>query len=282
MIVGAQKSGTSSLLAYLGQGDGLVRHAHSEIESFLADASDADVRAQVDAEFPDEAGQRVAKHATLMYHADGLNRLLQLYPGCHLAVVLRNPVERAYSSYWYRRGLGREAEPTFEQALAADSGRAGDYRISGGRVGYISHGLYAHHLAPLLARDDLAALHVYTFEQLTGDPAAVCRDLARAMGAAAGFEDLAVAAHNTAGRSRLPVLSRWLNNDTRSKAALRAVVPGRIASGVARRLRRSTRAAFRPPPIDGDTRAALLEEFAPDVERLACLLDRPDIRRWLA
>ncbi len=282
MIVGAQKSGTSSLLAYLAQDDDLVKHRHSETEAFLcADADDA-VRARIDAEYSDEPGLRIAKHATLMYHPDGLERLLRLYPDCQLAVVLRNPVERAYSSYWYRRGLGRETEPTFEDALRADRDRAGDYRSTGGQVGYVRHGLYALHLEPLLARDDVGALHVHTFEDLTSDPAAVCRTLAQGLGSTADFSTLSVAAHNTAGRSRMPALSRWLNTDTRSKAAVRAVLPDRLTSGLARRLRRSTRASFRPPPMRPDTRTALLELFAPDVERLATLIDRPDVRRWLA
>ncbi len=283
MIIGAQKSGTSSLLSYLGEGSGLSRHIPPEVGVFLSEATDDEVTATLELAYPQgDRGLRIAKYATLMYHPEGLARLMRLHPECHLTVVLRNPLDRAYSSYWFRRGRGLEPELSFEAALAADRDRIGDYRSPNGRVGYIEHGLYASHLAPLYAQQRLPGLHVYTLEDLKTNPTAVCTDLAAKIGSSATFDHLAAAPRNVAGRSRAPALSRWLNGNTSSKAALRAILPSGVASAVARRARRSTKVPFKPPAMSEDTRASLIPLFAADIKHLAELTNKPAVLNWLS
>ena len=50
-------------------------------------------------------------NATLMYFPRAPERVLNYNPDIKLIAVLRNPIDRALSSYWYARKLGYEPRP---------------------------------------------------------------------------------------------------------------------------------------------------------------------------
>jgi len=60
-----------------------------------------------------------------MFHPMAAERIENLCPRARLIVVLRNPVERAYSHYQHEKRKGREDLP-FEDALAAEDQRIGN------------------------------------------------------------------------------------------------------------------------------------------------------------
>ena len=58
-----------------------------------------------------------------LYHPFALERLARDLPGTKLVVMLRDPVERAFSAYKHEFARGFETEPSFERALKLEDER---------------------------------------------------------------------------------------------------------------------------------------------------------------
>ena len=68
-----------------------------------------------------------------MYHPQAIPRMAATVPGARLIVLLRNPVDRAYSNYWMRRCWkveNREFRAAIEDELAR-RGRDPEYVARG-------------------------------------------------------------------------------------------------------------------------------------------------------
>jgi hypothetical protein len=81
-----------------------------------------------------------------MFHPLAPSRIHRDLPGVRLLVLVRDPVERAYSQHAHQVGLGLETEP-FERALELEDGRLeGEAERIVAEPSYISrnHWLYAY------------------------------------------------------------------------------------------------------------------------------------------
>jgi hypothetical protein len=76
------------------------------------------------AQFPEHGQAQITGEASPYYifHPQVSQRIKKALPGVKLIVLLRNPVDRAYSHYQHQLRLGVEKLP-FEMALQAESGR---------------------------------------------------------------------------------------------------------------------------------------------------------------
>ncbi|MFI7607319.1 sulfotransferase domain-containing protein [Micromonospora sp. NPDC049366] len=129
---------------------------------------------------------RVGEAAPLyMFHPLAAGRVAALMPSVRLIVLLRDPVERAYSHWKERRTHG--VEPLgFAEALAAEQARtAGERERLIAEPGYHSHrhdwysyrarGRYLEHLEPWLDAFDRQRLLVLASEDLYRDARATYR-----------------------------------------------------------------------------------------------------------
>jgi hypothetical protein len=88
-----------------------------------------------------------------LFHPHVHRRVAQLLPDSKFIILLRNPIDRAYSSYWHRVAQGHEKLATFEEALRAESDRLGgeienvvksnSYNENRRLYSYVTRGLYA-------------------------------------------------------------------------------------------------------------------------------------------
>jgi len=235
LIIGAMKSGTSSLHYYLTQHRQVVAPLRKEVHYF--DLNYARGEAWYRANFGRAAagGLNLDSSPYYLFHPQVPQRAHALVPNAKLIVLLRDPVRRAYSHYWHERDKGRETL-NFEDAIAAEPERIerDHARLASGEIersaahqyfSYLARGRYAEQLA--------AWLQVYPRESLL----------------ALRFEDLA--------REPLPVLNRtlgWLG------------LPGMES---ARLEPRNTR---KYPPMAPATAARLQDYFAPHNAALHSLL----------
>ena len=203
-----------------------------------------------------------------LYHERAPERIAAMPSVRGLIVVVRNPVDRAYSHYWFRARI-ENYRGSFEDFLTA-------------RAEATTWGFYARHLANYTARFAKDRILVLVYERLFADLDGHLRTLGDFLGVdGAAFP--AVACGRRVNPRSLPRLRRTY---AYSFAAARWLV-GRDLYGVVRWARKlglerllGTRGdhAIRDP-MKADTRARLEGLFERDIERLQAMFDL-DLSAW--
>jgi hypothetical protein len=133
LIVGAQRSGTTSLYRALSQHPAVLKAVlHKGVHYF--DTSYSRGMGWYRAHFPLKAHARRVERATgsravtfesspyYMFHPLAAERIARDLPGVKLLVLVRDPIERAYSAHAHESARGFETEP-FERALELEEAR---------------------------------------------------------------------------------------------------------------------------------------------------------------
>jgi hypothetical protein len=127
-----------------------------------------------------------------LFHPDVPSRCYSLLPNVRLIVLVRNPVDRAYSHYLHSVKTGHESL-TFEAALDAEPTRmreatpfleAGLNRASQGHrlYSYLNRGLYADQLERWIQLFPLEQILLICSEDLFQDPAIQCSKILSFLG----------------------------------------------------------------------------------------------------
>ena len=137
-LVGAAKSGTSSLYMYLTQHPRVfvppIKEPHFFSDFHHPALAHIDTLDKYLALFDDCPENALAGDASTSYlYSRGAPRRIQaLQPRARIMAILRNPIDRAYSFYWHNRRDFHEPL-SFEDALEAEPGRIEE------RAGFASH-----------------------------------------------------------------------------------------------------------------------------------------------
>lgn len=120
-----------------------------------------------------------------MVFANALERIVRDVPEAKFVFVLRNPIDRAYSHYWWMRGLGFEHK-SFQTALLRDMAEEPDPRknLFGNFKFYYQYGLYGKWLSHYLSHFPLERLHVLTSSSLATAPLEAVNECFRFLGVA--------------------------------------------------------------------------------------------------
>ncbi|GAB4084278.1 hypothetical protein GCM10028784_09080 [Myceligenerans cantabricum] len=130
-----------------------------------------------------------------LFHPLAAARAAREVPDARIVVVLRDPVQRAFSHYRERRREGAEPLATFEEALAAEADRtAGEEERIVAEPGYRSYaheqesyraqGEYAPHLRRWLEHFPAERVHVLVAEEFYAAPQRACDGVAEFLGLA--------------------------------------------------------------------------------------------------
>jgi hypothetical protein len=282
MIAGAQKAGTSSLAYYLGQHPEICTHKRLELSYFVDELDYALGYAEnFDRYFAHcSAGSRLlGKSVTVMTEPRLIDRMREHNPRMRLLVILRNPVDRAYSAYWWARRKGYETLPTFEAALDADPARHGGNVVKVRSTSYRPFGHYAPQIAALFDRFGREQVQVHLFEDLKADAPGVCARAFEHIGVDPAFAPDVSTRRNTSSLPRSSGLARLLSAQHPLKRGLRRVLPKGMAEAWKRRAERWNRVSFSQPPMRPETREALVRHFRPLNDELAELIGR-DLSAW--
>ena len=225
LVVGAQRSGTTSLYEYLAAHPDVFMATPKELHFF-----DRHLDRGVDwyrSRFEGARGERAVGEATpaYLYVPSAAEGMADVVPECRLVAVLRNPVDRAFSHYLLERGRGWE-DRSFEDAIDAEP-----ERLASGSIdellhhSYVDRGRYVRQLRRIGERFARSALLVLLFEDLRDRPEDTYREVCRFLGVDEGF--------------RPPVLGRVYNA---ADASRRRRDAGRMARAVRRRLLEAFRA----------------------------------------
>lgn len=186
IIIGAQKSGTTSLSYYLGQHPRLFRSCKKEVHFF-----DGGLNPEIDnfkkgrewyqSHFPlrmNLSENARVFEATPLYIFNPLapKRIYDLVPNVKLIAVLRNPTERAISHYFHEKRKGREHRPVMEAMLEEEDLLRPvvdnkDYKNNiFMRCSYKSRGLYKQQIERFLEYIPKQQILVLSSEELFREP----------------------------------------------------------------------------------------------------------------
>lgn len=263
VVIGAPKAGTTSLAQWLSAHPDVRMSATKELEFFDRnfDRGLAWYRDQL----PRAGPGIVVGEATPTYlgHPSAPARAADVLPAGRYVAILREPVSRAWSNYWFFCQLGVEGR-SWDAALRAERRRPGS-------VDYLARGRYAEQLARWDAVVDADRLLVLLFDDLVADPAGVFSRVCRF----AGVRD-----------DVLPPSTESVNPTSRPRS--RRLQHALYASGLSRRTALGRRLwdwnaqGGRPPPLPTAEAAALRASFAEANEALAARLGRTLPAAWQA
>ncbi|MBH0113700.1 sulfotransferase [Novosphingobium sp. YJ-S2-02] len=204
------------------------------------------------------------KSADYLAHPMAAARMARMLPEVRLAVLLRDPVERAYSDYkmLYRRGTVKGPP----EAYLTRPGSA--YQR------FLFDGLYARHLERWLELFPREALLAFCHEDVAQRPRAIIEAVSHHIGVTPVLvEPHAARTENDSSTAILPLPLRKALSPFK-----RAVRPWRGTP-----VFEGTRALFAReiayPPLSADLRARLCDFYASDTERLEQMLGI-DLSHW--
>jgi hypothetical protein len=192
LIIGAQRAGTTSLFDALARHPYVARPTTKEVHFFDdnfwrgTDWYRLFFPLRLSREYARRRGRDlIGLDATpsYLFHPAVPERVAATLPGAPLLVILRDPVDRAYSHYQHARRRNVE-RLSFSDAVAAEERRlagererlASDLRYRSTRFlhrSYISRGLYAEQLERWLAHFPRTQVHVVFAEEFFARPADV-------------------------------------------------------------------------------------------------------------
>jgi Sulfotransferase domain len=195
LIIGAQRSGTTSLFNYLAQHPDVRQPLGKEIHYF--DLHYARGIRWYRGRFPFRhrlRGGALTIDASPYYllHPLAPERAARLLPGVNLVAILRNPIDRAFSHYQHEVSDGREAL-SFPEAIEREAERLGDeeerlrrdpsyYSYNHHRYSYTLRGRYLEQITRWMQHYPRSRLLVIQSERLFSEPAAVCAELYEFLG----------------------------------------------------------------------------------------------------
>ena len=285
MIAGAQKAATSSLLRYLAEHPDVCSHWQEEINYFIKDSEYFKGESYALSRYFPCAGQEdktiVAKSVEIMYSIQAAGRLQAYNPDIQLVFVLRHPVDRAYSAYWFARRVGWEQIPSFEDALWTKQNQtkfADDWLAEQNRA-YLDRSLYLKHLKRLLTFFSEEQIHVILLEDVKNDAVSVCRYFYSLIGVEATFMPDVNRIYNSTAVARSEELAQFMRSSVVLRNILRRCLPEKARERIELRLRHWNERAFLPPPMNPATRERLLAYFKPHNAQLSVFLGR-DLSGW--
>jgi hypothetical protein len=277
IIVGAPKSGTSSLARYLADHPQVWVVPEKELRFF-----DLHYDLGLDwyrERFAARNGHTAVGEATptYLFHTHAHERIAAAVPEAKLIAILRNPVDRAYSHYWHwrdRTGEKRSFDKVVEDELAgmADETDASWRPEAPEKFPYFGQGRYAGQLEHLSRYYPRERILVLLFEDLAARPVETFRETCRFLGLDENSVPESVGNVENAYRYYYP---RWLWG-VFVRVRIGRFLPGRMAGAIYRKM---VREAEPYPPMDPALRARLTEHFAPDTAALERWLGR-DLSAW--
>jgi hypothetical protein len=283
-IIGSAKSGTTAINDYLDQHPNICMARKKESHYFAfkdmnvsyagnGDMGASDIVSDEDEYmnlFNNSRKEDFLGESSVFYifYSYAAKRIYEVSPNAKIVAILRNPVDRAYSNYWYLKGIGREKCASFERALNKESERKeGNWEPI---WFYKKLGLYCKQLKPyydIFAKDQIK---VIIYDDFKENPNKILRELHTFVGAPQ--HDVTSSVHpKKSGRVTNSFIAYLLNN-AYIKNILKTIVPTVIWSVMQKKF-------ITKPRMLGTTRNNLINYFTNDIEELEVLIER-DLSAW--
>lgn len=277
LVIGAQKSGTTSLFKYLNEHPQIYLPPSKEVPFFTQEnygASSWDETASI--YYSDAPDNHLwgAVSPQYMTTSKACYRIKASMPNVRLVAILRNPIDRAFSHYLMMRKRGLESR-TFSEAIAVQikSAQASDEE----KNNYLRWGRYGEILQHYFNEFSSESILVGFTEELKSNPQEVYDKTLAHIGIIGGYEPSNIGEIFHRGSDSRIIPDSW-------KSFVGRLWPVRVVWGLFPQSTRTTiryfydqknaRRNLKTEPVDEETRAMLVNYFRDDAELTSNLIGR--------
>jgi len=298
MIIGAGKSGTTSLYEYLKEHPEVYMSPVKETNFFavegetLVDAK-ADPnqmnhypwsitdRAAYEDLFKDVKGEKAIGEVSPMYlyTPEAARKIKATIPNVKLVVILRNPIDRLYSRYLHLARENRLPSHDFSDALDKNS-------IWWKRNDLVQEGLYFKHLSIYFELFDQSQLKVFTYDELRKNPKKVIAELYDFIGVDATFQPDMSAEYNVSGFIKNKFADQLIGQNSLIKKTIAKASPRLLDAvtnntNIKKWINGLRKKNLEKKPLDPTMRTQLLQlAYQEDINSLQSLL-KIDFSNWI-
>lgn len=217
---------------------------------------------------------------TYMYHEQAPYRIKHYIPEVKLIAVLRQPAGRLYSRYLHLARENRVPSENFSDCLNRNS-------IWWLRNDLIKEGYYYRHLSTYFKLFPRQNIRIYLYEDLQAQPYKVMADIYDFLGVEATFKPDISVRYNESGFIKNKLLNKIYGQGGLLSKSLRAIFPSTVIHKLKgnltlkRRMYELRSKNLHRPGIDPEIKRKLtLEVYAEDIKNLEKLINR-DLSHWL-
>lgn len=281
MIIGAAKSGTTSLAVYMGEHPDVGFSKPKEPMFFywphlFSKGIDHYLKFFEGCEGKKAVGEASTAY---IYGLETPARIKQTVPHVRLIALLRNPVDRAYSHYLQRYNLGKEKR-SFEQAIEEEPLLIGKSFENRTFLSYLDRGMYSRQIKNFLGIFESDQLLLLLYDDLRRNPDKLIKECFDFIGVDSAFTvSSSGKKYNVSSQPR----SVWLHRMVFRKNPILAVFSGLLSVRRKAQIRDFARkvslAPSASPPMNFETRKKLIDIYKAPNRELEELLGR-DLASW--
>ena len=288
LIIGAAKAGTTSLYYYLSQHPQIYMSPRKEPRFFALEGEELDFQ-NPDKSINYSSVTTLSEYCQLfegvtdeiaigeasplyLYSSKAIERIAHYVPQAKLIVILRNPVDRAYSCY---KHLISFESFSFAQALEEEDKRI---RQNWAHLWhYRQGGYYYKQLQGYFEKFDREQIKVCLFDDLQSDPLRFVQNLFSFLEVDESFiPDLTY--KNVSNHPKIKVLQNVLNDRHFLRSVSKKIVPASLRKNVAQKIRSWNSQKFEAMPEE--VRHRLTEDYREDIFKLQDLVGL-NLSHWL-
>jgi len=293
-LIGAAKSGTSSLYMYLKQHPEIFMSSIKEphyfsfnIDSKMTQGPGDPIKYAITdfdlykAQFNEVKEEKAIGEASTsyLYRREAPQRINALLPSVKIIAILRHPADRAFSAYMYLVRDGREIAKDFSEALSLESIRIDD---GWDHVWpYTNVGKYYDQLFRYYQLFDREQIQIFLYEDLINDKLALLRKIFGFLEVDQNFIPASLANYNKSGeiKSRtIDQISKWLfSHRNPIRWISRKIFPESWRLNVATWVKIKN---LNQRQIPQNIRKELINHFYDNIIQLQDLINR-DLSHWL-
>ena len=293
LIIGAAKAGTTALYYYLKQHPQIFMSPVKEPNFFALEGRKPNFLGPGDNEAINrfsitniEAYQALFEGAEnalavgeasplYLYSPDAPKRIRRYIPHAKLIVILRNPVERAYSHFLHFVRDGREPHTNFRRALIEEEKRMRKHWEWAWY--YKAVGFYFIQLRRYYELFDPKQIQVYLYEDFEEKPMELLRDIFHFLEVNEEYMPDITLRFNVSGIPKNKVIHSFLSKPNPIKSLLKPLIPDKWRKRLVVMFQNNN---LTKPNLPEDLRMELIEIYRDDILRLQSLIKR-DLSRWL-
>lgn len=289
VIIGAAKAGTTSIAQYLDQHSQIYISPVKEPFFFSFESQEIDFSGPGDDQslrlavttlqdyeqlfdgVTDETAVGEAS-TSYLYTPKAVERIHHHLPDVKIIAILRNPVDKAYSSFLHQVREGYEPLDSFSQALEDE-----EIRIQKNWMyfwHYRHNGFYYQKLKRYYDHFPSEQIHVYLFEDFNKNPLQFMQNLFNVLEVDSSFEPDFSIRYNISGVPRSRLLHVLMTKSRFVKKFLKPIVPRPFRQKV-------RRFNLEKPTLPAQVRQDLMNGYRQDILSLQDLIQR-DLSGWLA